>query len=138
MADLESVIVGGAIAIAGGLATGFLLEFFKQRAEKKKKKAEKLEELIAVLYEYQNEVGKKESTNVYAKVQAITLIHFPILQEYIAKLGEAAFKYEQDMLKIDADTDIEKGPIADIRFEFLTRFTDALLSIIEYANREFQ
>jgi hypothetical protein len=55
------VVVGGAIGIAGTLIGSFvgplILEARKQTAEKKKKKAEKLEELISALSEHQR-LGK--------------------------------------------------------------------------------
>jgi hypothetical protein len=86
MADLESVIVGGAIAIAGGLTTQLLLEYLKQRAEKKKKKAEKLEELLSLLTEHvdtylRDAIGygelEKEMVLLNAKIDAILRIYFP-------------------------------------------------------------
>jgi hypothetical protein len=96
MADLESVIVGGAIAIAGGLATQLLLEYLKQRAEKKKRKAEKLEELLTLLSEHVDTYlregvaygdTEKEIVQLNAKIHTILLIYF---RQYAASFSDIA------------------------------------------------
>jgi len=54
MADssLIGVIIGGLIGVSGGLIGPLVLEWRKQESEKKRRKAEKLEELVSVIYEY--------------------------------------------------------------------------------------
>jgi hypothetical protein len=110
MADLESVIVGGAIAIVGGLGTQLLLEYRKQTAEKRKKKAEKLEELISLVYEHhhwiqhlyeikvQGKIGEISPTP-FAKIEAITHIYFPHFDTLVSKLAVAAITYQELMLR---------------------------------------
>jgi hypothetical protein len=49
---LLPAIVGGLIAIAGGLVGPPFLHHLQQKAERKRKRAEKFEELIAALYEH--------------------------------------------------------------------------------------
>jgi hypothetical protein len=47
LSSLAPVVVGGLIGLAGGWLGPWLLEGRKQAAEKKKKRAEKFEELVA-------------------------------------------------------------------------------------------
>jgi hypothetical protein len=141
MADLESVIVGSAVAIAGSLASQLLLEYLKQRTEKKKRKEDKLQDLLSALYEYQNEVGKEESTNLFAKVQALTVMHFQQFDAVIIPLAEAAFKYETSLL--ERDEQIRQGipsriDLDVVRDNFNGSFLRAISTIIKYSQHEFQ
>jgi hypothetical protein len=158
MADLESVIVGGAIAIAGGLATQILLEYLKQRSEKRKKKAEKLEELVSLIYEHhhwiqhlyevkvQGKTGEISLTR-FAKIEAITHIYFSQFDTLVDKLAAAATTHQELMLRNaqilqQLDLSIEShGPVhtgfIEARANYLRCGNILLDELKAYAKREF-
>src|SRR5262249_4878193 len=94
---LLPVIVGGLIAIVAGLIGPPYLHHLQQKAERKRRRAEKFEELIATLYEHAHwlkEMAKvqafgAEGRNVLspmAKVQAISSVYFQEFEEQIRQL----------------------------------------------------
>ena len=111
MADssLIAVVVGGVIGIAGSLTGPLILEWRKQVAEKKKKRSEKLEELVSELAAYQSwllllhtavEPGKdmlvalaKSPPISFSKAEAICTVYFPEFQADIKALSAASAKY---------------------------------------------
>jgi len=159
MADLESVIVGGAIAIAGGLATLLLSEYLKQRKETKKKRAEKLEELISVIYEHhhwvqhlyqikvQGETGEIPPTP-FSKIEAITYIYFPQFDTLVNDLALAAITYQELLLRkapILQQLDLSKEAHMPIHTVFIAARANYLHcgnilidALKAFAKREFQ
>jgi hypothetical protein len=102
---LLPVIVGGLIAIGGGFASAVFLHRRHTKAEKRKLRAEKLEEFVTALYEHKHWLDKIRNIRVsgapeiepptpFAKVQAICSIYFPQLQGKIKALDLAADKIE--------------------------------------------
>ena len=86
------------------LGAPLLLEGRKQDAEKRKKRGEKLEELIAALYELSHWLDKNKSINVFgkdldleltplSKIEAITSIYFPQYKPTVAILSLRAEEY---------------------------------------------
>ena len=95
--NLIPVIVGGIIGLAGGLAGPPLTHWLSEKSNRKKRRAEKLEELIGVLYEHEDwlELNRNiymfgerspKPLNPMARATAIVAIDFPqfgdVLKEY--------------------------------------------------------
>ncbi len=93
MADnsLMPVVVGGLLALSGIAVTGAItlaIHWLQSGAEKKKRRAEKFEELVSAIYQFDHWVDILRNIQVYgeehsleaspfAKIQAITAIYFP-------------------------------------------------------------
>jgi hypothetical protein len=99
---LLSVIVGGVI---GSLSPWFI-ERKKEKNEKKKKRAEKFEELVAAVYEFDYWADRSARIYVFlgggdvglspaSKVEAIAAVHFPQFQKKIAEVRSVGFSYQQ-------------------------------------------
>jgi hypothetical protein len=131
MADLESVIIGGAIAIAGSFITQWLLEGRKQKGENRKKKAEKLEEVVAILYEHifmcldnpdfrNDDSLRKAAVLLNAKIEAILSVYLPhYLHTY------------QNIASIDISN--EQG-----WEDYSDKSSGLIKELSKYAKREFQ
>jgi hypothetical protein len=90
-ASLSQSIVVGAFTVAGAVATALVTivrDVVQQRHEKQKRCADKFEELVATVYEFDHWVGHRKSQIVFdldedvtvspfCKVQSITSVYFP-------------------------------------------------------------
>jgi len=86
---LISVIVGGVIGIAASFLGPWFIESAKQRNEKRKKRAEKIEELMSAVYEFDHWLTQYRNITAYgdpgevgvsplAKIEAIAAVYFPM------------------------------------------------------------
>src|SRR5260370_2718701 len=165
MADstIMSVLVGGDIGIAGTLIGSFVgplvLEWRKQVTEKKKKKAEKLEELVYVIYEHHHWLQRLYLINVrgatlemslspFAKIEAMTHIYFPQFDTPLKNFAAAATTYQELMLRnapilqqldlsIEAHVTVNTGFI-EARADYLQCGNIFLDELKSYAKSEFQ
>ncbi len=98
----------GPATLAAGVAilAPIILEGRKQRAEAHRRRADKLEELIRALYEYDHWIDQMRNERVLgakvdpgitplSKIHAIIDIYFPPLHQKLAPLTAAAFQYEK-------------------------------------------
>jgi hypothetical protein len=150
---LLPVIVGGVIGVFGGIVGPPFVHYLQQRAEKKKKRAEKYEELVLALYEHRHwletvtairTLGREgtETVSPLPKAQAIASVYFPEFDERIKELDLMATKHElwtleagQKRLKNLPDFSLGQmetyGPYAEKLFSILS-------DLREFATREFQ
>ena len=102
---LVPVMVGGAIGLVGGWLGPMLVERRKEVAEKKKKRAEKFEELVTALYEHKHWLDTMENIRVFgseekppvspfARVQAISNVYFSEFETQVEELKKLASEYE--------------------------------------------
>jgi len=66
VAVLAPVVVGGIIGLAGGWLGPWLLERRKEKADKKKRRAEKFEELVTALFEYEHWLDVMRDIQLYS------------------------------------------------------------------------
>lgn len=102
-ATLLPVVVGGAIALAGSWLGPWLLETRKEKAELRKLRAEKFEDLVKAIYEFDHWMdrerdraldGQGEPTvSPFAKVQAISSVFFPKFALLVSDLEQCTNKY---------------------------------------------
>jgi hypothetical protein len=103
---LVPVVFGGVIAISGGL----IVHLLSTADEKKVRKAEKYEELMAAIWDHKHWMKQMESHRVFGteapvkespigKILAITALYFPKLKEKVIALDLAADRYEIWMLE---------------------------------------
>src|SRR5262245_24706633 len=106
LVQLLSVLLGGVLGLAGGVIAPWMLETRKQEAEKKKKRVEKFEELIAIVHEHHHWLDIARSVRTFGKETilavspmtkglAIVTIYFPELYEDMKGLDLAGGEFEK-------------------------------------------
>ena len=110
MADtsLWPVVVGGLLGVGGtmvGVIGTTIRDVAQQRHEKAKRRADKFEELVAAVYEFDHWLGSsgqrdafgvgdaQRTVSPFAKVQSISAIYFPQFSESIGELDGASAQY---------------------------------------------
>jgi hypothetical protein len=95
---MSDIIIGGAIALCGGIATQVVTHHLKTRTEKREKEKERLIELLAALSEYDSWLeqnyqrlllrnGAEKLVNPFYKIKAIGLMYFLKLYPNLIKLS---------------------------------------------------
>jgi hypothetical protein len=155
VATLATVVVGGVIGLAGGWLGPWLLEQRKEKAERKKIRAQKFEELVGAVVEHYHWItakqflviagqGSEPNLSPMIKIEAITSTYFPEFTMSVRKLDSASNGYERwifDMgqKRIRNEPGYENLPGMD---EVLTKYTDMraafLMELKAFARREFQ
>ena len=152
---LLPVLVGGALGIAGSFVGPYALQRLKDATEKKRKRAEKCEELVAAVVEHSQWIGALRFFTIsgqgslptlspITKIEAITSTYFPEFEVLVRQLDSASNKYEMWILSTGQKR-VKNEPgyenlvghdevvtqYADKRAEFLTELR-------RFARREFQ
>ena len=155
LATLVPVVVGGLIGLAGGWLGPSLLERRKEKAEKKKLRAQKFEELVGAVVEHYHWItakqflviagqGSEPNLSTMIKIEAITSTYFPEFIMLVRKLDSASNEYERwifDMgqKRVRKEPGYEKLDGLD---EVLTKYADTradfLVELKLFARREFQ
>ena len=97
-ATLVPVIVGGAIAVVGGVLAPAISRSLDDKSERRKKRVEKFEELVGALFEYDEWLDDIRDIRVFgreqleppsplAKTQAIAAIYFHEFNGDLAEIG---------------------------------------------------
>ncbi len=103
-ATLLPVVVGGAIALAGSWLGPWLIEARKENSELRKLRAEKFEELVKAIYEFDHWMDRERdralggdapepTVSPFAKVQAISAVYFPNFAHLVTDLEQCTNKY---------------------------------------------
>ncbi len=152
---LVPVIVGGAIALAGGLIGPPFLYHLQQKAEKKRKRTEKFEELVAAVVEHYHWFavmrlffisgqGIQPPLSPIIKIETIVSLYFPEFEDFVRQLDSASNNYEIWILdtgqkRIRNEPGYERLIGHD---DVLTKYTYARKAFLEelrsFARREFQ
>jgi hypothetical protein len=150
---LLPVIVGGGIAIIGGLVGPPFLHYLQQKAEKKRRRAEKFEELVATLYEHEHWLREITDVRLFggevrnvvspmAKVKAISTVYFPEFEGQITDLNVIATQYGIWALKAQQKRLANDPKFADGGPEAYQPYAQKLHSLQqelhEFAKREFR
>ena len=104
-ATLVPVLIGGLLTLAGGFIGPFFLQRQKDTAEHKKRRADKFEELVASVYEFDHWVDMyrrrvafgediPHAVSPFAKVQSISSVYFPQFDDAVKELSVAASGYQ--------------------------------------------
>ena len=163
MADtsLWPVVVGGLLAglfALGGIGVGAVVaarrDAAQERHEKAKRRADKFEELVAALYDFDHWVDSSrqrdafgfdipQTVSPFAKVQAISSVYFPQFDEAIRELDIATVQYRMwihtaAVRRIDNNiTKVSEG-LTEAYTPYVQK-RDALLGALKkFAHDEFQ
>lgn len=152
-ATLIPVVVGGLIGLAGGWLGPWLLEQRKEAAEKRQRRAQKFEELVAALYEFDYWIESLRKVQAYGqdlppevsplgKIEAIAAVYFPQFIDRILALDKAARDYRAWMTTAALARIADERPDPSISNRFLPALTpyvmarDALLNDLKQFARE--
>lgn len=150
-----------AIAIAPAILTVIastfgpaIMEWWKQAAEKKTRRAEKLEELVGAVYEFDHYAntardvivfGKEGTPGVspFAKVEAISAVYFPQFDNAISELSRAFLTYQLWMREAEGRRlagDLEKvvEGMQEVYRTYLAKINNLLGELKKIAHEEFQ
>ena len=153
---LLPVIVGGLIAISGGFFGPWFIESRKENSEKKKRRAEKFEQLVAALFEYehwldvirdmqlvanQDNIVPTMPPSPFAKLHALSAIYFPEVEEQIIALQRAGkdfevWIFEARQKRVSGDKNYYDGYV-DAYKPYAKASKEALGALRSYAKREF-
>jgi hypothetical protein len=97
VATLVTVVIGGALTLAGTWLGPWISERHKEKAEKTKKRADKFEELVAAIYEFDYWLDTERNralggdtspptVSPFAKIQAIVSVYFPQFDALVMEL----------------------------------------------------
>jgi hypothetical protein len=128
---LVSAVVGGFLVLAGQL----VLEDRKQASERKIRRSEKLEQLVALSYEHLVASERKDAENMvllHAKIEALTVVHFADFSENVQQVAKHAVEWYTSRLSDNADG------AAYARKAYLNAHHAFIENIKQYARREVQ
>jgi hypothetical protein len=153
-ATLVTVFAGGLLTLAGGWLGPSLLERRREGAEKKKRRADKFENLVVAVYEFDHWLDRLKQIDAFgaelssepspfARLQAISAVYFPQFADAVSELDVAATRYRAWMT--DAGVKRLNNRVATMIEGHLEAYKpyqvkrDALLkSLTEFAAREFE
>jgi hypothetical protein len=152
---LLPVVVGGAIGILAGVIGPYFIQRAKDATDRKRKRAEKYEELVAAVVEHYHWMasmrfffvsgqGSQPTLSPITKIEAIVSTYFPQFEMLVRQLDSASNGYEVWILstgqkRIRNEPGYEKLVGHD---EVLTKYTDKRLDFIvelkHFARRGFK
>jgi hypothetical protein len=152
---LISVVVGGIIGIAGGLIGPLMLERRKEASEKKKKRAEKFEELVAAVVEHYQWIGALRffaisgqgslpTLSPITKIEAIASTYFPEFEGVVRQFETVSNNYEIWILSTGQKRVRNEPGYENLtgHDDVVTKYTDKraefLMELKRFARREFQ
>jgi hypothetical protein len=155
METLWPVIVGGGIGIVAGIVGPYFIQRAKDAADKKRKRAEKFEELVSAVVEhyhwfatmrffYISGQGSEPPLSPITRIEGIVSTYFPEFEELVRRLDSASNRYEIWILNVGQkrvrnEAGYEK---LDGHDEVVTNYKDArsnlLAELKRFARRKFQ
>jgi hypothetical protein len=152
---LISVVVGGIIGIAGGLIGPLMLERRKEASEKKKKRAEKFEELVGAVVEHYQWIGALRffaisgqgslpTLSPITKIEAIASTYFPEFEGVVRQFDTVSNNYEIWILSTGQKRVRNEPGYENLtgHDDVVTKYTDKraefLMELKRFARREFQ
>jgi hypothetical protein len=101
---LVTVVIGGAIALAGTWLGPWITERHKEKTERKKKLADKFEAMVGAIYQFDHWLDTERNralgaatseptVSPFAKIQAIAAVYFPRFDPLIQELDKKTSAY---------------------------------------------
>jgi hypothetical protein len=148
---LLPVVVGGVIGILGGFVGPYFIQRAKDVADKKRKRAEKFEELVGAVVEHGHWIKTLRSFKTYGigseptltpivKIRAISATYFPEFEKLVLQLDLASHKYERWMVDtaLKRLQDEPESGHDDISKEYIEKREALVTELRSFARREFQ
>lgn len=153
MSDILSVIVGGVIGVVGGIAGPPLVHWLNDKSDRRKKRAEKFEEMVNTLYEHDHWLNEARNILVFGsegtegmsplpRAQAIVAVYFPTFNARLAELESAARNYRAWMLsaaqkRIRGNIDKLTNGAPEAYAPYWNKFMELVGELRAFAEREF-
>jgi hypothetical protein len=137
--------IGGVIATAAGTA---IRDGAQQRREAKKRRADKFEELVAAVYEFDHWIddarrrdlhddeGIPQTVSPFAKVQSISAIYFPQFGKLVLELDATSSQYVGWMYKAKEQKVIDG--FKEAYKPYMEKRQALLRTLQDFASEEFQ
>jgi hypothetical protein len=164
MADtsLWPVVVGGLLTglfTIGGIGAGFVAsarrDSAQERREARNRRADKFEELVAAVYEFDHwlegirnrdafgRVSVPQTASPFAKVQSISSVYFPQFVEPIGELNMASTQYriwiyEAESKRISNNTAQVSDGFNEVSTPYVQKRETLLNALQKFARSEFQ
>lgn len=152
---LVPVMVGGAIGLVGGWLGPWFVERRKEAAEKKKRRAEKFEELVAAVIEHGLWIralsyfsisgqGSEPLLSPVTKIEAIVSTYFLEFEVLARQFDSASNNYQAWIFSIGQKRVLNEPGYESLtgHDEVLTKYMDKgaefLMELRNFARREFQ
>jgi hypothetical protein len=155
--NLLPVIVGGALSMGGigiGLVVAVVRDWMSRKEERRNRRADKFEELVAALYEFDHWVdtarnralggaAAEPSVSPFAKIQAITSVYFPQFDPLVRELDRCMANYRVWIETTNFKrTSGELTELPDGLTEVMTPYNDAhdklTQQLSSFAQKKFQ
>jgi hypothetical protein len=151
--SLWPVIVGGALALVGSFGGVIIANVFQGRREKEKRQAEKFEELVKTIYEfeswlierrdssYDRDSKPREIISPLAKIDAITAIYFSRFMPMVHDLSRRASSHFEEWIAHNRRDILQGASSPDGHNEaygtFLAKRSVLLEALSKFADEEF-
>lgn len=148
--SIGPTLVGALAALVGV----YLGPWLNERSEKKRRRSEKFEDLVAILHEHRHWLDMCKDVKAWgedkplgvsplARGQAIAIVYFPQLVAGIKELDTAATQYEFGVLSAGAKrlngNLTEVGPTVIKAAEpYMKRFGTLMMELSDFGAREFR
>jgi hypothetical protein len=155
LVELIPVIVGGAIAIAGGLIGPPVLHLLERHTAKERKRAEKFEELVTTLHEHSHWLDSLKGFRVFgregqeppspmAKIRTICTVYFPQFDTTMSELEIQSRGFEMWMLDAGLKR-LQGGKVSEMKTgmaetynPYFKKFLSVQKELQAFAKTEFQ
>jgi hypothetical protein len=153
MESLIPVIVGGLIGLAGGIAGPPLSHWLNEGSANRKKRAEKLEEMICHIHAFEHWLDVQKNIRVFGEIdnreptplpraQSIATIYYPQFVDDLAMLDVAARNYVIWMLgraqkRLEGDIASLRDGLGEAYRPYLAQKTQLLNKLQAFAAAEF-
>lgn len=153
MTELIGVVIGGLLALGGGVWSHWYQHRLSSAEERRKLKAAKIEELLAAVYEFDHWLDEKRNKEVFgedrpdtvcpfAKLEAIAAVHFPRFLPRMRELRLEGRKYERWMISRKTKR-LEKAigelndGFDDVYGNYLAKRDELQTEVVSYAKEQF-
>jgi len=154
VSTLVPVVIGGVIALAGTWLAPWVSERHKARTQRKKRRAEKFEELVAAIFEVDHWLDNLRQVDAFGKelasaaspfwkVHAISAVYFPEFEGEIDQLDLATSQYrlwitEAGQRRLARQTDKLYDGFMEAYTPYSQKRDELLKALKEFAAKEFQ
>ena len=152
---LLPVIVGGTIGVVGSFVGPFFVQRAKDVADKKRKRAEKFEELVAAVVEHNQWLGALRFFAIagqgslpilspMTKIEAVVSTYFPEFEDLVRQFNTVSNNYEVWILSTGQKRERNEQGYENLigHDDVVTKYTDKraefLMELKRFARREFQ
>ena len=156
-ASLLPVIVGGVLTIAGGIVGSgatLLISWRQTSLDRQKRRAEKFEQLVTSVYEFDHWLDTKQDRLVhgnetklevspFSKIEGLSAVYFPSFLPKIAYLKTTAIVFENwmagaGMRRIRGELQHVNDNLREAYDPYIEARAALLSALTEYAKNEFQ